>query len=288
MMHGAARKVAVNTLVGRDLFRLAHDEYVQLLRAASVSCIWLPPSALKACTTPSGWKGPRPPAALRLAIGRALGRDVGGHYKFNLVSYRPLKREPLALRRTFGFLHEIVTEGRACEDTTLFREAMGGLQIVRRVNGEKVLLSDPVKFKLYYDQCVTLAASIRQDNIRPPATEESYISVAIDRNGEFLHLSKGLHRLGIAMELGIGSVPVTVRIISAHYFRNFFSLYRSFSVWHVVNAIKASVEHALAHANTDSATAPAAVRPITTNAMDRFDRPLPAGPASPPGSVGLC
>jgi hypothetical protein len=120
--------------------------------------------------------------------------------------------------------------------------------------------------------------------------EGSSITVAIDQNGRFLHLSKGNHRLAIALVLGIERIPVRVRYINGEYFARFVDRRRDLSAPSLLAAIRDAVTaaHTQARAVPAVADAPAialaAPLPLdnawapATLASSRHERSAPLAP----------
>jgi hypothetical protein len=244
-MLSSAKKVAINTLCARDLCPLSHAEYIEVLKRTDIATLWLPTAALRGRASPKDGKQARPAGTLH-AIARAIWGDGNGiceFNEFNLVRFARLKRRPLTAV-TFKFIHEIISEQRSYDQTTLFQRMKTGTFFVRQVQGQKILIDDDLKFKRYFDACVALIESIATYGLRASDTEGSYISVAIDDHGQFLHATKGMHRLGIALELGIPRVPVTIRHISGPYFRRFFDWRCAVSDAYLFGALRACVADA--------------------------------------------
>jgi hypothetical protein len=213
----ACAKLVVNVRLARNALRLSYAEFRELIeRAGLTGSIWLPASALqaKACA----------PGPIYLAM-QAARLNFGLFYKFNLVSYSRLRAGTFWDRPRFKFIHEIMVENRPCDRTTLFQEVAQGRPFLGTLatgaDTEKLVIDDAAKLGQYYDGCMKLAESIRTVGLMDAPNEGSSITVAIDQHGQFLHLSKGNHRLAVAMVLGIERIPVRVRYICGDYFTRF-------------------------------------------------------------------
>lgn len=233
----ACEKIAFNVRLSRNVWRLSHAEYCDLTKRAGLTeAIWLPASGVqgKSCAPGPLYRGAQ---TLRL--------NFGLFYKFNLVSYCRLQTRTFWSRPRFRFIHEIMVENRPYDRTTMHEEILNGRRIPgMRAAGsgtEKLLVDDASKLVQYYDGCLALAESIRRKGLRDAPNEASSITVAIDQNGRFLHLSKGNHRLAIAMVLGIERIPVRVRYINGEYFARFADRRRGMSAPRLLAAISESV-----------------------------------------------
>jgi len=169
------------------------------VRFRAVACpykvIWVDPRSI-------AWNLAVP--AKRWPIGLVLAGDWDVRY-----------RRPVDIAWKIPSMHQRFVEGRDWVDTELFRrvyaprfEESGGVR-----NAESLAaLAD--HYSRVYDR---LFEVIRERGFRTPSLGDpdiSFMYVHIGRAGEFMYTRGGNHRLGIALALGVTSMPV--RVVTRH------------------------------------------------------------------------
>ena len=160
----------------------------------------------------------------RLAVSGILGRQ-----QYYLARRKPVSIDPQQItisldeldpRSVFIFIDEILLRGLSVEQTSLYRMALAGYNIRRRIGreGELLQLVRYEDFESYYKRCLLLAESIAKHGVldidRAPADlmtrNEKNVRILIREDGALYHYRRGKHRLAIARALGISMMPVDI------------------------------------------------------------------------------
>ena len=235
--------IGANLLVGDDRYRLRSVQRERFKATAELDGpFWLRASSLELTMIGSG----RNPS--------------------NVIIFRGPERKlsRLADHPTFGFVDETVREKRPYKETTLYAGLLTGLRMTRQhsVNGNKrwSLIETEADFVRYYEHCLALAESIRDNGLFAISSKEAApfaerhgedgeIRVGIDADGKFLHCRYGRHRLAIASVIGIEYVPVAIDFLSAQHLLNFIERWEIVVPGRLIHAVHKVIDHALAQAN---------------------------------------
>lgn len=186
-------------------------------------------------------------------------------YWLNLVNYTPITSRAITKNNTYIFIKEILAEGKAWNETSLYKEVMSGRTIYRSINDDgvwrkHVKVDNPKAFYSYYVNSMDLIRSIEKSgyiDVRhgdPDLIERcrsaqgglaSPVSLAIDNQGTLMHHTRGHHRMAIAKVLRLSRLPVSVEFISGEYFRRFFRYSDLFIQDRFIHAVKRAVDHAV-------------------------------------------
>jgi len=124
-------------------------------------------------------------------------------------------RRPVDIAWKISTMRQRFCHGMDWEDTDLFQLMYAGrIARVGEVRGAKTLEELAGQYRRVYDP---LFEAMRRDGFTTPTLAHpnvTYVYVHIDRNGDFLYTLEGNHRLGMALALGLPTIPV--RVVTRH------------------------------------------------------------------------
>ena len=125
-----------------------------------------------------------------------------------------LRRVPLRSCSHYQFIRDIDENRDHLERTQRFHDWMARIERGEPwANHQKgILLDTPEKIKTYLRIYIGYLDDMAANGYKSSLTQDE-LDVVISREGEILKISRGLHRLTMALHAGVPSVPVRVRAV---------------------------------------------------------------------------